>query len=189
MLDSFFRSARGACRIIPWVILILVCASARAQYPGEKDRYVQTVAGIVSITKSESAGIEGAYTVSLGAKKLLTTGDANPDKAFSDFPHIDVVRHFKRPITPFDEAILFQQYSYGNACNGSSFWVLGLNKDGSYRISKTLDFCGGPSAKVFDRKDGFVVYFPGGPPNIGKGYIPPQTWVFRNGAFVRVARK
>lgn len=51
----------------------------------------------------------------------------------------EVLKHIKTSVSPFDEVLVFQNQMIGNMCDGTDIFFLGLNKDGTYKISSSVD--------------------------------------------------
>jgi hypothetical protein len=149
-------------------ILLLSTAHVPAQ---EKAETLTTAAGELVVFRVESSGRCG---ITLGGKAIL-----DADCQYHYAPR--VLGHFKGGIRPFDEVVVLQDSPMGNACNGGPLWFLGINRDGSHKISEKIDFCGGRDPVVKRGADRVTVLLPGGPPNRGKGYIPSETWVYQDG--------
>lgn len=150
----------------------------------------ETVAGTVRILDLDaSRGDELSncrFAVELGSKDVAHTNCRDDDDPFGGQPQIDLLRDVRTPIPPFDEVLVLQQNGMGNACNGGPLWFLGLNRDGTYRVSKPIDFCGGRPPILNVEHQSIEVILPGGPPNRGTGTIPTERWSYRNGSITRV---
>jgi len=145
---------------------------------------IPTIAGTLAI-KAERTGC--AYEIVLGRKRVLTTNcddTADPNDAF---PIPVVLKHFDGGPSPFDQVFVVQQNTMGNACNGGPIWFLGLRRDGSHIVSQQIDFCGGADPVILAESGRIVVHIPGGPPNRGIGYVPPETWAFDGRAVRRTS--
>ncbi len=59
-----------------------------------------------------------------------------------------LLKYVDKAIPPFEAVAVFQQFSWGNACNGGPIWFLGIHKSGTFTLSNPIDFCGGPSPMV-----------------------------------------
>ncbi len=147
---------------------------------------VQTVAGVLQVVQLDEGRLGRSYAVILNEEVILKTGDGDDaEQKLSDFPVPIIVKHFRKLIPPFDEVILFQQNSWGNACNGGPLWFLGLKKDGSYHRSEVLDFCGGFAPMVKEKNGQITIVIPGGSRNRGQGHISSESWAFKNGRLRR----
>ncbi len=135
-----------------------------------------TIAGELTITRL-GEGFDGPYRIALGDRLVLQTDN---DKPAEGMPIPNILTSFPR-VAPYDEVVVMQQNTAGNACNGGPIWFLGLLKSGDVTISTPIDFCGGADP-VIDRKGARIVLtFPGGPPNRGDGRLPTEVWVFEHG--------
>jgi hypothetical protein len=135
-------------------------------------RVVSTIAGVLTIVEPPGCGI------TLGAGAVVV-----PDCQES----IEVVKHFANGLSPFDEVVLLQEVSMGNACNGGPIWFLGLRRDGSFQLAGSIPFCGGADAVIRPDPGRITVFVRGGPPNRGEGYLPSETWAFQEGRVVQLS--
>jgi hypothetical protein len=138
-------------------------------------RVVSTVAGVLTIVEPPGCGIM------LGARAILVPGCQES---------IEAVKHFANGLMPFDEVVVLQEVSMGNACNGGPIWFLGLRRDGTFELSKPLDFCGGKDAVIRPEPGRITVFIPGGTPNRPVNptdYIPSETWAFQQGQLAQLS--
>lgn len=140
-----------------------------------------TVAGELKIAQLDEGELGNKYAVTLNENTILKTDGDKEEGSFSGFPIPTILQHFRSGVHPYDEVVLFQQNMWGNACNGGPLWFLGLNKNGSFFISKPIDFCGGHAPIIKSSGDAITVIIPGGPPNHGEGYISGESWIYQNG--------
>ncbi|HEY8085441.1 MAG TPA: hypothetical protein VIE69_07545 [Methylophilaceae bacterium] len=143
----------------------------------------KTVAGVLKVIDLSKYDEPGShYKITLNGKTIRVINDADE----SDTNHFQgeanpvMQRHFKKPVAGFDEVIVFQQYSYGNACDGGNIWFLGLMRDKTYHISDEIPFCGGKAAVIKQKGNEITVIAPGGKLNIGEGYIPTEKYIYSN---------
>jgi hypothetical protein len=161
------------------------CAESGAEEGSDSLKLSEkTVAGllrVIDLSKYEEP--DSHYKITLNGKTIREINDADE----SDTNHFQgeakpvMQRHFKKPVAGFDEVVVFQQYSYGNACDGWDIWFLGLMRDKTYHISDEVPFCGGKAAVIKQKGNEITVIAPGGKPNIGEGYIPTEKFVYSNG--------
>lgn len=59
-----------------------------------------------------------------------------------------ILKHYKNPVTPFSEVLVFQDSMLGNACDGTNVFILGIKENGNYTISDPIEYCGGPKPIV-----------------------------------------
>lgn len=141
-----------------------------------EENSVKTIAGDIFTLKHET---DSECKFLLANKTILTI-----DCEDSFLPV--VVGDFRGKIGLFEQVLVFQENPMGNACNGGALHFIGLHENGSYQISKPLDFCGG-KAPVIKQQDNLIsIIFPGGAPNKGRGKIPTEIWSYRNGEISRV---
>lgn len=143
---------------------------------------LRTVAGELKVVELEQSC---KYEVRLNGGIVFRTDCTDEASEYSATPIPHVHTHFKsiyEGIRPYDEVVLFQLGMLGNACEGGPLVFLGIREGGSYSLSKRIDFCGGRQPVITWGNDRVLVLIPGGPPNRGGGYIPPETWVYERGA-------
>ncbi len=132
------------------------------------------------------------YNVLLDGKIVLHTDCNDDSNKYNSAPEPTIHTYYKsiasEGVGEFSEVVLFEMFMMGNACNGSGFIFLGLKTDKSYVLSNDVDFCGGRQPVITWAKDKVTLFIPGGPPNRGKGYIPPETWIYEKGFVRKVAR-
>jgi len=122
----------------------------------------------------------------LGQRVVTRSKEGDEGTAFADFPVPKLVKYVDEPIPPFDAVAVFQQYNWGNACNGGPIWFLGIYKDGTFSASKSIDFCGGPSPLVSVTTGGVHVVLPTSTAQDGSTTLPEEEWVFSEGRLRRV---
>ena len=148
-----------------------------------------TVAGELRILQLDAGTLGSKFLIRLNEAVVLTTDGDDASSRYHEFPVPKIVKHVSKGVPPFDEVIVFQQNMWGNACDGGPIWFLGVHKNGSFKISNEIDFCGGAAPVITEERDSIIVSIPGGPPNRGKGSIPPATWIFQNGEARRTSQK
>jgi len=166
--------------------LFTFVSSANGQILKER---LNTVAGELKIVQLDDGELGNKFAVMLGENSILKTDGEKEGSRFFDFPVPNILRHFKNGVRPFDEVVLFQQNMWGNACDGGPLWFLGLNRNGSFVISSSVDFCGGREPIIREGANNVTIIIPGGPPNRGEGYIPGETWIYQNGEVKRVRKR
>jgi hypothetical protein len=163
------------------LFVLLNSLPASAQEQATVVDSLHTVAGDLRIIEQRPT----KYTVTLGGKVILKTDFEEQSNEYADQVRPSIHTYYKSEsegIGDFDEVVLLQLHGDGNACNGGPLLFLGLKSDGkSYSLSKAIDFCGGSQPIITWGANKVVVYIPGGPPNRGTGYIPPETWVYEKG--------
>ena len=137
-----------------------------------------TVAGELTITRLGDDAFEGPFRIELGGRPVIETDN---DKPVDGMPIPAILTSFRDGLAPYDEVVVLQQSTAGNACNGGPIWFLGLTRSGSFTISAPIDFCGGADPVIERRGAAIVLTFPGGPPNHGTEPVPTEVWEFANG--------
>jgi hypothetical protein len=181
LLNAFgLRSVRFT-RTLFAVLSLTVCfaAFAQAQTPETSDS-LHTIAGELKIIELEA---HCKYKVLLADKIILQTDCQNESNEYYATPEPTIHTYYKSlaDVGDFEEVVLFQMQMLGNACDGGDLIFLGLRRNKSSVLSNGIDFCGGRPPVITWGADKVTVLIPGGPPNRGKGYIPPETWVYENG--------
>jgi hypothetical protein len=162
------------------VALLLAMADTRAaDPPGSKvTAHRSTLVGELVITQLGDDWAAGPFRITLGDRLVMSTDN---DKPVEGMPIPSILASFRGDVPPYDEIVVLQQSTAGNACNGGPIWFLGIHKSGEFHITEPIDFCGGPSPVIKRDRRGIVLTFPGGPPNHGTGWLPTAVWVFRGG--------
>ena len=137
-----------------------------------------TIAGELTITRLGDDVFAGPFRIALG-RRLVTVTDN--DKPVDGMPKPAILTAFRDGLPPYDEIVVLQQYSAGNACNGGPLWFLGLKRTGAFTISEPIDFCGGRDPVIERHGAAIVLTFPGGPPNHGTEPVPTEVWEFVHG--------
>jgi hypothetical protein len=136
----------------------------------------KTVAGDLRIVYGNP--VKDKDRITLSGKVILEDEELSPD----------ILNHIKRRIPPFDEVVVLHRVR-GTYCNGGTFWILGLKRNGSYHISRGIGECfahepvvtvGNGSVKVRVRS-GF-----GNHPLPGEPYLPGGIWLYKNGRVFKV---
>lgn len=166
------------------IALRVSVASAQDQSSSVFADSLKTIAGELKIVALDESC---KFNVTLNGKVLLGTDCQGESNMWSGTP-IPIIHTFYKSggVRPFDEVVLLQMNMLGNACNGGPLLFLGLKEDKTYSLSESIDFCGGSPPVVTWSESKVTVLIPGGPPNRGTGYIPPETWVYQNGLVKQV---
>jgi hypothetical protein len=176
--------------VVPFLVLLLAVQAklACAQQPSTSvfSDTLKTVAGELRIVSLDESC---KFNVTLNGKVILRTDCQDESNIWSGTP-IPVIHTFYKAngVRPFDEVVLLQMNMLGNACNGGPLLFIGFKEDKSYSMSESIDFCGGVPPVITWSDSKVIVLLPGGPPNRGTGYIPPETWIYQNG-FVKQVKQ
>lgn len=149
----------------------------------------KTVAGLLKVIDLSEYEMPGShYKITLNAKTIreIDNADESPKNHYKGFAIPRIEKHFKKPVAGFDEVVVFQQFDWGNLCGGTDIWFLGLKRDGTYRITDSVPFCGGKPAIIRQQGNNILVIAPGEPPNIGEGHIPTEKYIYSDGTIQRI---
>ena len=105
-----------------------------------------TPAGLLIIEQVDDRKLGSEFNVRLANLPVLHSKEGDKTAAFPDFPVPDVIRYVGEPVGPFDAVAVFQQFNWGNACDGGPIWLLGVSHDRSFTKSNPIDNCGGTCA-------------------------------------------
>ena len=161
-------------------------ALANGQTPLTKDS-LHTIAGDLKIVEVKA---NCQFNVTLNDKVILKTDCDDESSTYYATPEPTIHTYYKSlvGVGDFEEVVLFQMQMLGNACDGGDLIFLGLKKNGTHSLSKSIDFCGGRPPVVTWGTDRVTVFIPGGPPNRGAGYIPSETWVYEKGRVTKLKK-
>lgn len=137
-----------------------------------KEEFV-TPAGRLVIEQLDDQQLGTDFEVRLASRTVLHSKEGDDATAFPDFPVPDIIKYIDEPIGPFDAAAVFQQFNWGNACNGGPIWFLGIRRDGTFNRSAPIDACGGPAPQV-TVNDGVIHLTL---PQPGQA-SPPEEWTY-----------
>jgi eukaryotic-like serine/threonine-protein kinase len=153
-----------------------------ARHAGKLQSTTSTPAGTLSIHGYDNPT---RYVVRLGSTPIIVTEccDAHldwlGDTTYRYHGAMDVeprlIRSFG-PLKPFAQVYLMQQFMDGNACEAGGLWFLGTNENGSYAISKQIDFCLGPDPIFSKQENGIKVVLPGIP-----DIQLTENWLYQDG--------
>jgi len=155
-------------------------ASASAQTTPQVKDSLHTVAGDLKILEVKA---NCQYRIQLNDQIIFKTDCDDESSKYYATPEPTIHTYYKSlgGTGDFEEVVLWQMQMLGNACDGGDLIFLGLKKDGSYRLSNSIEFCGGRPPVITWATDKVTVFIPGGPPNRGNGYLPSETWIYSNG--------
>jgi hypothetical protein len=167
---------------LAFVILMLTGLATAAVIRQE----VTTPGGPLVIKQMDEGALGTDFVVTLGQQVVIRAKEGDPETTFADFPVPKLVKYVDQPVLPFAAVAVFQQYNWGNACNGGPIWFLGIYKDGTFSVSKSIDFCGGPSPLVSVTPDGVHVVLPASTVKDGATTLAEEEWVFSENRLRRV---
>ncbi|MFZ2403544.1 MAG: hypothetical protein WAW41_00290 [Methylobacter sp.] len=116
----------------------------------------------------------------LGQRVVIRTKEGDEKTSFNDFPVPRLLKYVGKAIPPFDAVAVFQQFNWGNACNGGPIWFLGIYKDGTFTVSDPIDFCDGPSPIVLISSKTIHVVLPASQSQ-GGTEGNPEEWIYIQG--------
>jgi len=169
-----FRAA-----LLAALALACVLPAGAADPPGsETIARRTTIAGELTITRLGDDVFAGPFRIALDDRLVIRTDN---DKPVVGMPIPRILTSFRDRLAPYDEIVVLQQSTAGNACNGGPIWFLGLMRSGAFTVSEPIDFCGGADPLIERRGGAIRLTFPGGPPNHGTEPVPTEVWQFKNG--------
>lgn len=108
----------------------------------------------LSVKQMDNLALGQKFIVEFDRREILST-DSNDDQSdFAVFPVPKII--FSSGVTRnADETIVgFQQFSWGNECNGGPIWFLAIRSSGKTIKSPAIDYCGGEAQLVITQKGG-----------------------------------
>ena len=125
-----------------------------------------------------------AYELTLGEKTVVKTDASVDGDPHASGPQPSIPALFDA-VAPFDQVAVIRWDGMGNACNGWGYSFLGIRKDGTFKLSPTIDFCGGPEPTITKDGNRLTYVVPEHAPNRGTELVPGETWIYENGALSR----
>ncbi|HVH43355.1 MAG TPA: hypothetical protein VM925_13465 [Labilithrix sp.] len=138
---------------------------------------VKTVAGELDVVETTPMQ---AYELRLAGKKIVGANSSDPNDKRADGPIPSIARSFGK-LGEFDEVLLVRWDGPGNACDGYGFTFLGLRKDGAFKLSDDIPWCGGPAPVISVSGERVTVSRPKSPPNRGTDEVPAASWIYEAG--------
>lgn len=150
---------------------------------------VMTPGGFLVVRQLDKGLLGSDFAVTLGKQEVIRSKEGDEKTPFSNFPIPHLLKYVDKAIQPFEAVAVFQQFSWGNACNGGPIWFLGIHKDGTFIVSDPIDFCGGPSPIVTVTHDAVHVISPASDGQNGSEPSPEIEWIFFNGKVKPIVRE
>lgn len=150
---------------------------------------VITPGGLLVIRQLDKGLLGADFAVMLGKREVIRSNEGDEKTPFSNFPVPRLLKYVDKAIPPFEAVAVFQQFSWGNACNGGPIWFLGIHKDGTFTVSDPIDFCGGPSPMVTVTPEAVHVISPASDGQNGSEPSPEKEWIFFQGKVKALAHK
>jgi hypothetical protein len=153
-------------------------------------RQAATASGAAVVEARGAPGPGQTFRVTVGRSVVLTTDPAKSDGVFADFPIPHFIAHFSTPGLAAQDVIVVQQDATGNACDGGPLWLLILGKARAPKLTRPIDWCGGPPPQVRAEGAKIVIRLPATPPGgqAGSGGVRGETWVFEAGRLRKIGR-
>jgi hypothetical protein len=168
------------------VLLVLLTLLLSAPVAAQQEQLI-TPGGPLIIKQLDKRLLGSSFVVMLGEREVIRTEEGDENATFPRFPVPRVIAYAEKGIPPFSAVAVFQQFSWGNACNGGPIWFLGIHRDGTFWASNPIDFCGGASPIVSVTPDAIRVILPASDLENGSAPIPKSEWVLFQGK-VELAR-
>lgn len=125
-----------------------------------------------------------AYELTLGEKTVVKTDARAENDPHASGPQPSIPAMFEN-VAPFDQVAVIRWDGLGNACSGYGYSFLGIRRDGTFALSPTIDFCGGPEPLITQTGGRVTFVVPEHTGNRGAETIPTETWVYESGALSR----
>jgi hypothetical protein len=138
-----------------------------------------TPSGPLVIEQVDEGPLGNEFYVQLATKTILHSKLGDVTTEFPAFPIPHLFKYFGEPISGFDAVAVFQQFNWGNACDGGPVWFLGISRDGNFKKSNSVEFCGPPETTV---KHGIIHLIRSQP---GQA-LPPKEWIYSGGKLQKV---
>ncbi|MGY6274210.1 hypothetical protein [Methylomonas sp. MgM2] len=153
---------------------------------GQYMENITTPGGTLIIRQLDQWLLGAEFVVILGQHEVLHTEEGNNRRSFPDFPEPRVIAYVAKRMPPFSAVAVFQQFSWGNACNGGPIWFLGIREEGTFLVSDAIDYCGGPLPIISVTEDAVYVVLPASKLADGDKPISKRVWIFRQGKVQQV---
>lgn len=180
--DAYQIGWRWVLRSAP-IVLLVSCVAVPMQ------QEVMTPGGLLVIRQLDKELLGSAFVVMLGKREVIRSKEGDEKTPFSSFPVPRLLKYVDKAIPPFAAVAVFQQFSWGNACNGGPIWFLGIHQDATFTVSDPIDFCGGPSPIVTATPEAVHVISPAFDGQNASESAPEKEWVFLNGKVKTAARR
>lgn len=142
---------------------------------------IATSGGVLAIHQLDEGKLGKEFIVMLGNNQVIHTREGDETTPFNDFPVPRILRYVSQPIPPFDAVAVFQQYSWGNACNGGPLWFLGIHKNGTFSVSSSIDYCGGAEPVVTVTSNAIRVVLPALQTQKETSILGKEVWIYEHG--------
>lgn len=179
-MQGLLVTARGLQLALVCIAFLVLPASAAMQ------EEIATPGGPLAIRQLDEGKLGKEFVVMLGYKQVIRTREGDEKTRFNDFPVPRLLHYVGKPIPPFDAVAVFQQFSWGNACNGGPIWFLGIRKNGTYSVSGSIDYCGGADPLVSVISNAIRVVLPAPQPQKGKNEFGEEIWIYEHGKLKHV---
>jgi hypothetical protein len=131
-----------------------------------------TPAGQLVIEQVDEGPLGNEFFVYLAGKTILHSKLDDNTTEFPDYPVPHIFAYFDGPVGESDAVAVFQQSNWGNSCNGGPVWFLGISRDGNFKKSNSIEFCGPPEIHLMLSRPGQA--------------SPPEQWIYSEGKLKKV---
>ncbi len=163
-----------------WIVALGLCLLLRSALSEAQQKQFVTPGGPLVIQQLDKQLLGSNFVVMLGGREVMRTQEGDVNAKFPDFPVPRVLAYAGKGMPPFAAVAVFQQFNWGNACNGGPLWFLGIYKDGSFWTSKPIEFCGGTPPIVSITSKIIRVTLPGSDKK-GSTPTPKREWILFQG--------
>jgi hypothetical protein len=126
-----------------------------------------TPAGPLVIEQVDEGPLGNEFFVYLAGKTVLHSKLDDNSTEFPAYPIPHLFAYFDGPIGESDAVAVFQQSNWGNACDGGPVWFLGISRDGNFKKSNSIEFCGPPKIHLMLSRPGQA--------------SSPEQWIYSEG--------
>lgn len=180
--DNFILRLHGVYQIgWRWLLASTVIALLVASVAVAMQEEVMTPGGLLVIRQLDNELLGADFAVMLGKREVIRSKEGDEKTPYSSYPVPHLLKYIDKAIPPFAAVAVFQQFSWGNACNGGPIWFLAIHKDGTFTVSDPIDFCGGPSPMITVTPEAVHVILPASDGQNGSEPSPEKEWVFFQG--------
>ena len=160
-------------------------ASASVSASADISLAIATAAGDLQVQQLDTRRLGQRFSVRLGGQVVLVTDQADEGSAFADFPVPQPLTGALGPFPGFAQVVVFQQFAWGNACNGGPLWVLAVRADGQFVRSAAVDYCGNAARPTVQADPhGVTISLP----TTASGAAAVERWRFERGRLKRLGR-
>ncbi len=153
---NFFKFVKS-CALALFLIIAEVAFSQPANSPLPAPAIKMIGSRQLSVKQLDNLALGQKFLVEFDGREILSTDSNNEQFDFAEFPVPKVIFSSSAPNIA-DEAIVgFQQFSWGNECNGGPIWFLAIRSTGQPIKSPAIDYCGGEARFTITEKEGKAI--------------------------------